>query len=242
MCYIFNLWRTHSSINFSEELTNTILNSTALFSIGRMKANKRIGPHNKEILTIIYGGLLGEAHAEKRSTGNGTRISFYQEGSHCSYLLWLHQKVSDLGYCNRVLPKPKTRLGYKGIVRKVIRFNTFTFSSFNWIHELWYQDNIKKVPCNIDEFLTPLALAIWIMDDGSKIGNSLKLATNCFTYSDCLLLVKTLFNNFNIKASIQSAGVPNQYCIYIFIESMPLLREIVSSYVHPSMKYKIGLK
>ena len=136
MCYIFNLWRTHSSINFSEELTNTIINSTTLFNIGKMKADKRIGPHNKEILTIIYGGLLGEAHAEKRSTGNGTRISFYQEGSHCSYLLWLHQKVSDLGYCNLALPEIQTLLGSKGTVRNIIRFRTFTFSSFNFIHEL----------------------------------------------------------------------------------------------------------
>lgn len=207
-----------------------------------MKANKRIGPHNKEILTIIYGGLLGDAHAEKRSTGNGTRISFYQEGSHCSYLLWLHQKVSDLGYCNPALPEIQTRLGSKGKVKNIIRFRTFTFSSFNFIHELWYEDNIKKVPCNINEFLTPLSLAIWIMDDGGKVGNSLKLSTNSFTYSDCLLLVKTLYDNFNLKATTHSAGVPNQYCIYIFTESMPLLRKIVSPYVHPSMKYKIGLK
>lgn len=80
------------------------------------------------------------------------------------------------------------------------------------------------------------------MDDGGKVGNSLKFSTNSFTYSDCLLLVKTLYDNFHIKATIQSAGVSDQYCIYVLIESMPLLREIVSSYVHPSMKYKIGLK
>ena len=119
------------TIKFYEELKFTILNSTAIFNIGRMKANKRIGPHNKEILSIIYGSLLGDGHAEKRSKGNGTRISFYQEGSHGSYLIWLHKKVSDLGYCNPVLPEIKTRLGNKGTVRKIIRFHTFTFSSLN---------------------------------------------------------------------------------------------------------------
>jgi len=128
---VFDIFNLVANINFSEELTITILNSTTLFNIGRMKANKRIGPHNKDILSIIYGGLLGDAHAEKRSTGNGTRISFYQEGSHGSYLIWLHQKVSDLGYCNPILPEIKTRLGSKGIVRKIIRFHTFTFSSLN---------------------------------------------------------------------------------------------------------------
>jgi LAGLIDADG DNA endonuclease family len=53
------------------------------------------------------------------------------------------------------------------------------------------------------------------MDNGAKIGNSLKLCTNSFSYYDCLLLIKALNKNFNIKASIQLAGKENQYLIYI---------------------------
>ena len=104
---------------------------------------------------------------------------------------------------------------------------------------LSYINGIKIVPSNIGDFLTPLALAIWIMDEGGKVNKGLNLATNSFTYSECLFLVKVLFENFNLKASVQSAGAPNQYHIYIWKESMPLLREIVLPYVHSSMKYKI---
>jgi ubiquinol-cytochrome c reductase cytochrome b subunit len=99
---------------------------------------------------------------------------------------------------------------------------------------------VKIVPSIIGEFLTPLALAIWIMDDGSKVGSGLKLCTNSFTYTECMLLVTVLYENFTLKATVQSAGVPNQYHIYIFKESMPLLREIVLHYVHSSMKYKLS--
>jgi hypothetical protein len=56
------------------------------------------------------------------------------------------------------------------------------------------------------------------MDDGSKLGQGLKLSTNAFTYSDCLLLVKTIHDNFSLKASIQSAGAGSnnsQFNIYI---------------------------
>jgi hypothetical protein len=53
------------------------------------------------------------------------------------------------------------------------------------------------------------------MDDGSKASSGLKLSTNSFTYSDCLLLVKALNDNFSLKSTVQSAGAPNQYCIYI---------------------------
>ena len=51
----------------------------------KIRANSRIGPHNKDILSIIFGSLLGDAYAEKRN--NGTRINFYQENSHSSYLI-----------------------------------------------------------------------------------------------------------------------------------------------------------
>ena len=134
---------------------------------------------------------------------------------------------------------PKTRLGKKGIVRKVVRLHTWTYTSFNWIHDLWYVNNVKKVPNCIADYLTPLALAIWIMDDGSKVSKGLKLCTNSFSYSDCVLLVKSLNDNFSLKASIFSAGVPNQYNIYIWKQSMPLLRNIVLPHIIPEMKYKI---
>jgi LAGLIDADG DNA endonuclease family. len=71
------------------------------------------------------------------------------------------------------------------------------------------------VPLITNKYLTPLSLAIWIMDDGCKVGSGLKLSTNSFAYSDCLFLIKLLFDKFNLKSSIQSTGVINQYNIYI---------------------------
>ena len=218
------------------------MSSISKTPIIKITAKNRIGPHNIEVLNILFGSLLGDCHAEFRSKGNGTRFCFYQESSHVAYLNWLHSVLANLGYCSSSLPEIKTRLGKKGIVRKVVRFKTWTYSSLNWIHDLWYINNKKVVPSNIDDYLNPLALAIWIMDDGSKVNSGLKLCTNSFTYLECLLLVKVLFENFNIKSTIRPLGtteISEQYHIYIWKESMPLLREIVLPYVHPSMKYKI---
>nr|YP_010041378.1 LAGLIDADG endonuclease [Pisolithus microcarpus]QPA36155.1 LAGLIDADG endonuclease [Pisolithus microcarpus] len=220
--------------------TTSIISCENLFNKNKISSNKRIGPHNITILSILFGSLLGDCHAEFRN--KGTRFCFYQEASHTSYLMWLHSLISDLGYTSSKEPKIHTRLGKKGRVRKVIRFKTWTYSSFNWIYEIWYNNNTKVVPSNIGEYLTPLALAIWIMDDGSKTMDGLKLSTNSFSYSECILLVRVLYENFNLKTSIQSAGVENQYVIYIWKESMPLLNEIILSYVHSSMKYKLNKK
>lgn len=198
----------------------------------------KIGPHNIDILSILIGSLLGDAYGERRKQGAGTRISFYQENTHEEYLIWLHKRVSELGYCNSKIPEIKTRLGKNGKIRKVLRFHTWTYVSFNWIQKMYYVDNRKIVPKDIAIYITPLALAIWIMDDGGKVGSGLKLATNSFSYEDCVFLTNVLYNNFKLKSTVQSAGAPNQYHIYIWKESMVDLWNIVSKHVVPSMKYK----
>ena len=38
---------------------------------------------------------------------------------------------------------------------------------------LWYENSTKHVPECISEYLTLLALAIWIMDDGAKVSKGL---------------------------------------------------------------------
>lgn len=213
-------------------------NSSSTQSV-RLKSKYRIGPHNKDILCIIFGSLLGDAHAEKIIIGTGTRITFYLEYSHVDYMLYLHSLISMLGYCNSAVPIIGTRLGLKGKVRKTVRFSTWTYNSFNWIHEVWYVNGIKRIPDNISLYLTPLALAIWIMNDGGKVSKGLKFNINSYTYEDCLKLVLALNNNFGIKSSIQYAGAGNQYIIHVWKESMDKLREIVGPHIIKEMRYKI---
>ena len=88
--------------------------------VSRLKGILRIGPHNKDVLSIIFGSLLGDAHSEKRLIGLGTRISFFQESVHVEYLLYLHKLLSELGYCNPKIPIITNRLGVKGKLRKIL--------------------------------------------------------------------------------------------------------------------------
>ena len=96
----------------------------------------------------------------------------------------------------------------------------------------------KVIPNNIEDLLTPLAIAIWIMGDGHFKSPGLIIATNCFTKQEVELLVKALENKFNIKSSLQKNNA--NYQLYIKAESMPLLKKLVLPYVVPSMHYKLG--
>jgi ubiquinol-cytochrome c reductase cytochrome b subunit len=227
------------------------------FIMPNTRSTKRIGPHDLFIFSLIFGSLLGDGYAEKH--GNGTRIQFYQEASHKDYLYWLHDTVASLGYAEKKEPELKTRLGNYGKLRYYVRFSTFTFSNFDWIHDCWYKplpfnpssqsnDNltplprsIKIVPTDISQYLTPLALAIWIMDDGGKVSSGLKLATNNFTFDEVEMLSSVLNQKYDLYARVQKAGYPNQYVIYIPKKYINNLIDIVNPFFHPSMKYKLGV-
>ncbi len=76
------------------------------------------------------------------------------------------------------------------------------------------------------------------MDSGVKSPQGLSFV-NSFTYSDCDLLVKILHKNFGLKAKILHKGVSSEYSIYILKESMIDLKNKVSIYLIPEMKYKL---
>jgi len=117
----------------------------------------------------------------------------------------------------------------------------FTFTSFIWIHEGFYSNsNILKIPKWIAEFKSPMVLSPWIKLDGSRqIGQGLNLATNCFTYDDCVFLANNLKQKFGLRTSFIKSGISNQWKISIWEESMPLLVNLTQSYFIPEIKYKL---
>jgi len=98
---------------------------------------------------------------------------------------------------------------------------------------------VKVVPANIGDYLTPLALAIWIMDDGLRMSSGLSLATHGFTKADVELLGTVLWVKYGLKTTLHRYKPDlDQYSLYISAESMPLLVSIINPYIHPSMYHK----
>src|SRR5689334_682852 len=70
---------------------NIFTNNIGLYSFEycafhtRMRAGSRIGPHNKDVISIIIGSLLGDSYANRRSI-EGTRICYKQSSINKEYL------------------------------------------------------------------------------------------------------------------------------------------------------------
>lgn len=207
----------------------------------KQRAVKRIGPHNLEILSIFYGTLLGDSHLEKRN--NNVRFSFQQENRNVEYLHWLWETLAQSGYCSLDKPRLRKRLGRGGRIRFYYRFNSYTFSSLNYIYDEFYKEGsmIKRVPNNIEQNLTPLALACWIMDDGGRCGQGLKLSTQGFPREDVELLIEVLKNKWDLQGNLNKSGKINQWIIYIPKSQIPKLQQLVSPFIVNSMKYKLQI-
>nr|NP_689381.1 putative intron-encoded protein [Chaetosphaeridium globosum]AAM96637.1 putative intron-encoded protein [Chaetosphaeridium globosum] len=199
------------------------------------KITKKYGPHNIDIYSLIFGSLLGDSYAEKRN--GSTRMILQQEESNVSYLMWFHNYLAVRGYCSLKKPKLETRIGKNNKVRFFYRIRTYSFASFNWIYDAFYADKIKKVPKELDKYLTPLALAVWIMDDGTPCTFGLKIYTKTFKEEDVLFLCDVLNKKYNLLARFYRDK--HQFVIYIPKTSMARLSSLVSIYMPPSMHRKL---
>jgi len=235
---------TYSVIYFISKRGINNGKSFSTLTTKKLTSNDRIGPHNIDIISIIIGSTLGDSHLEKRNNGIGTRVIFEQSNNNVEYLMWFHNYLSSRGYCSSKKPKLHIRIKQKGDKFYHYRINSYTFSSFNWLHDMFYKKveikYTKIVPLNIKEFLTPLALAIWFMEDGSSLGKRARIVTNCFTLEEISFLCEVLKQKYDLTATPCKAGAKNGYIIYIHKNSMELFASIIKPYLLPSMYYKLG--
>ena len=218
----------------SQEVKRFFFKRTFLVNV---KPKSRIGPHHEDVISVLVGSLLGDGHAERLQSG-GIRFRFRQQVKHKEYILWLYDFFNKRGYCTNNLPVLYEQK-YGDKIYQSYRFGTYGFSSWMWLYKLFYTNSkIKVVPENIADLLTPLVLAIWIMDDGTwKPG--VRIATNCFTKQEVELLALALETKFNLKCTLQKNN--NKHQLYIKQGSLPLLKKLILPYMVPSMLYKLGL-
>jgi hypothetical protein len=79
------------------------------------------------------------------------------------------------------------------------------------------------------------------MDDGSADRSGFIFHTNNFSYKEVQLLIKVFKEKFDFYCSIHTKKNKNKipYLIYIKADSLNKFINLVSPYIHNSMKYKL---
>jgi hypothetical protein len=147
----------NSSVSSSSVSKNTL---THQYFHTHCRAINRIGPHNIDVISVMVGLTLGDGYLNNR-TGEGVRIAIKQSIVHKEYLFSLYEFFYLRGYCTSLEPRLYTRkISSREKLYYGYEFNTFTFRSLVWLHKLFYLNGKKRIPANIGNLLTPLALAI----------------------------------------------------------------------------------
>ena len=196
---------------------------------------------SEDIKDILVGILLGDGHIVRRSSTGNSRLVYAQTALiHKEYFNFVYNIFKP--FCVKDhMPQLRTiRDNRTNKTYSAISFTTMQLPCFNVFKDMFYLSNVKKVPNNIYELLTPRGLAFWIMDDGSRHGLGLHLSVYAFSNEDLDKLLFVLQDKFNFRCSIHY-NRDRKPRIYIFKESMDKLRHLTSPYFVKEMLYKLGL-
>lgn len=185
---------------------------------------------------VLIGNILGDVHMRKFNINIGgkgnARVIFSQSLEQSSLIYNLYDYFKD--YCASPPKEHSSWIKESDKPRYYIYFATRNLPCFNELYLLFYKDKIKIIPSNIEELLTPVVLAYWIMGDVNWTGNGIKLCTNNFSKEEVLLLIISLNNKFDINSSINIANLKkSQYTIYIPSKDVSKIKSLVLPYILP---------
>lgn len=189
---------------------------------------------SKDRLELLIGCLLGDGYMRKEKYSTGPSFSCAHSLKQKDYLLYKSSFFNDIVRVKenyRNIPNKKTGKLYSDITM-YLGVN----EELNFIYDSFYKNNIKVIPFNLlEEYYTPLAMAIHYMDDGSKSKNSgYILSTCCFSIEECNDFILFLLNKYNIESSLQYNNK-----IYIKNNSKETFKNLIYPYICESMKYKL---
>jgi len=185
---------------------------------------------------VAIGMVLGDAGMFKVSQQAG--IKFEQGHAQEAFLRHLFDLFST--YCFMLAPGTRLELSgaRKGLI-KSLWFKTFSHISFTSIWELFYLNGVKMIqPGLVLNHVNAVALAYWIMCDGSLDGNTMIIHSQGFTAEENLMLSNELNEKFGLHSKvIQHKG--KYSVIRIPHTDAPTLRDIIKPHMIPSMGYKV---
>ncbi|KKR80175.1 MAG: LAGLIDADG homing endonuclease [Candidatus Daviesbacteria bacterium GW2011_GWA1_41_61] len=188
------------------------------------RKNLKLDVSDKQV-EILIGCLLGDAYLTKLG-----KIQIEQSDKQEEYIKWKHQELASISYS-----------GLKEVVRfdkqdkrvtKSFRFWTRQF--FKSWRDIFYRGGCKVFPKELKELITPLAIAVWYMDDGSyDMKSNYMFSTESFDLQSRIDLLRKL-EFWEVEATLKNSGK-----LRIRSKSLKKFFELVGPYVHQSMKYKL---
>jgi len=193
-------------------------------------------------IQVILGSVMGDGNLSPNMRGRtGTRFRMGHGAKQAAYLDW---KVSLLGNitCSR-------STNAKGAV-----FADFTpLPELAELHDaVYFGDGSKHLSWDYLKALTPLALAVWYMDDGGFTVRSkgvqertqggsgrIEICVEAMSPGSRDRLVQYLRDTHGLDIRLRQSGVRRVAVLQFTTSASAKFQKLVAPYVHPSMEYKL---
>ena len=192
---------------------------------------------------VIIGSLLGDGTMRVGKGGRNANFKVEHGLKQKELVEWKYNELRSFVFTG---PRISYRYRYDGKkYPKSWWFRTIRHPEITVIYNQFYtgeeyRTGRKIIPDSIDKWITPLSLAIWIMDDGNYSRKSINISTYSFSRDEIELLQKVLESKFNLTANFHKDR-DKGYRMTFRVQETTKLINIIHLYIIPSMMYKIGL-
>lgn len=176
---------------------------------------------------IIVGCLLGDGAMRKKTNA---LLEINHSVKQKVLVDWVYTQIQIF-----VGTAPKQRKGNGK--RIAYRFTTRSLPVFTPLYDQFFLNKKKRIPTNLE--LSPLTLAVWFMDDGSKSRSSIYLNTQQFSREEQIILQQMLLKQWKIETTLNKDKC--YFRIRIRVSSVRKFVSLIKPYLLSEFYYKLPL-
>ena len=192
---------------------------------------------SKEQKSILFGMILGDGYLQKTGKNNA-RLRLEHGAKQKDYLFWKVKNLQKIfqgkpKYLERIHPIAKKKYCYW-------RHQSQSTPYLGKLRKIFYPEGIKIIPEKLENYLTPLTLAVWYMDDGYYYlrDRCSYLYLGNVSQKEAEITARVLSHKFNIITRIKQKK--KGYAIYFSPKETEKLKDLIKGYIIPNFNYKFS--
>ncbi len=191
---------------------------------------------NQTQISVLIGSILGDGTLRVPKNAINANFKTEQGLKQKDYVFWKYEVFKEW-----VLTPPKISLRYdekRVPYEKSWWFRTISHPKLTLFHKMFYKNGVKVIPKQIIDLLDHLALAVWIMDDGSLSRNKIDISTYSFKLEEIKLLQSALLKKFALETNFYKDRDKGFRMYFRKTETAKLI-PLISKFIIPNLAYKI---
>ena len=224
----------HFGIKYVESKAKSELMIRARSEHVTLKCNLTNIYYNIFVSLVLSGGWISIHH----KTNLLARIKLRQSFKNNFFIYYIFMQISS--YCSKLPYRFISIIKGKRVDELII--TTKWLNIFTELHSLFYKNNVKKLPHNIYDLITPLVLFNWVSVAGeiSKLGErGLIINTEDFNIPDVVKLINILIIKYSIHCRLHLWK--NKNTIYIYRSSLKNLIKAIDTVMIPEKRSQFSI-